>query len=350
MKKRIEDTDSKYIVGGIAAILIIGIVSGSLYLQQETEETDQLQVMATFYPFYDISSNIGGDDVEFSTLVPPGTDPHDFDPSPQDVSELENADIFIVTGAEFEEWEKDLVDQVGNETVIVDPSEEIELLHADETPDAHDDHGDEHEHEEENGHEHEHEEENGHEHDGEHDHSHGQYDPHYWLSPQNAIVVAEKFGEEIQQEDEENAEIYQENMESYISKLEQLDSDYEETLTECNQDTILITHPAFAYLGQDYGFEQVQTSGIGHLTEPSPQELENLVEEAETNELQYIFYDPITEATAAETIASELSEEGEEVETLPLHSIEAVENPEEETFITLMEQNLDNLEIALECQ
>ncbi len=354
-------------VFAVAALLLVGAAVGiGTTLDQDGGESDDLQVVATFYPLYDIGQNIGGDEASFSTLVSPGTDPHSFDPSPRDIQGLKDADIFVATGAEFEEWEKDMVEEVRDDAVIVDPSERIDLVLADETPDPHHDHGHDHDGDDQEHHEDEHHDEEEHhdehhddehhgeedhhdehhedEHHGEHDHSHGRYDPHYWLSPQNAIVIAEEIGKALQEVDEENAEHYSENLENYVGELEALDQEYEERLSDCEQDTILITHPAFAYLGQDYGFKQVPVSGIGHLTEPSPHELQDLVREAEEHGLEYIFYDPVTEADAAETIASEI-----DAETLPLHSVEAVENPEQETYLSLMEKNLENLETALEC-
>lgn len=342
MKEKLNYIDSKYLFGGTALILVITIISGSLYLNpiSEDPEGDELQVVATFYPFYDIGSNIGGEQAEFDTLVPAGTDPHSFDPSPSDRQKLEDADIFIATGAEFEEWEAELISDVEDDTVIVNPSEEIELLLADETSDHDHDH-----HEEEHGDEdHGHEEE--HHHEEEHDHDHGRYDPHYWLSPQNAMTISQEISEALQQEDPENSDYYETQYSNYVSELETLDTEYEENLDQCEKETILITHPAFAYLGQDYGFEQIAIEGIGHMTEPTAQELQRLADEAEEHNLGYIFYDPVSEAEAAETIANELDHE---TETLPLHSVEAVENPDQETYLSLMEQNLENLEMALEC-
>lgn len=359
IKEKLQNIETKYLFTGLTIIILIGLIAGSTYLttQETIQDQDKIQVVATFYPFYDITQNIAGEKAEVNTLVPTGMDPHSFEPTAQDIQALESADIFVATGAEFEAWEKELIETAANNNVtIVDPSEHIELLRADETPDLHhEEHHEENHHEEEN-HEDEHGENHsehetheedhsaGHE-EGHQEHDHGIYDPHYWLSPKNAIVISEEIGSALKNVDDENSDYYQEQQHNYVSELESLDTAYSERLSECRHDKILITHAAFTYLGQDYGFTQVPIQGLGHLTEPTAQELQRLSDEAEEHGLEYIFYDSVVDPSVSETIASEVG-----AETLVLHSIEAVENPSEDTYLLLMEQNLENLEVALGCQ
>lgn len=361
IKETIANAGKEKIFIGMAVLLVIGVSGAAIMINEPFQESEELDVVATFYPFYDIGQNIGGEQASFSTLVPAGADPHSYEASPQDIERLNNADVFIVTGAEFEEWEQDLMNSVDEDQVrVVDPSQRIDLLDADHTPDHHgheeEHHGEEEHHEEEhhegehNGHdehhdeeEHHEEEHNGHEHDGHDDHDHGQWDPHYWLSPVNAQLIAEEIGEALQEENPDNADYYRNNQEDYINELEQLDQDYQERLGSCEKDRILTTHAAFAYLGQEYGFSQIPITGLSHLTEPTAQELERLAHEAEEHDLGYVFYDSIVDPSVSETIAQEAG-----AETMVLHSIEG--SQEDEDYLSLMKQNLENLEVALECQ
>ncbi len=350
----VNNIEQKHIIIGAGLLLVAGAFAMT-YEGFETNE-DKVDVVTTFYPFYDITTEVAGDNAEVTSLVPPGTDPHSFEASPQDIQRLNNADIFVVTGAEFEEWETDLVESIDSDVKVVDASERIDLIESDEEH-GHDEHEHEEEHHEEEHHEdehneshHEHEEEHHEEHDEEHgeheehghDHDHGRYDPHYWLSPNNAQLITEDVADALREVDSENSETYTENEQDFISGLEELDSDFEQGLEECEKDRILITHAAFSYLGQDYGFEQVQITGLSHLTEPTGQELAHLQDQAEEHGLEHVFYDSMTDSSVADTIAA-----GIDAEVLVLHSIEGAN---EEPYIDLMEENLENLQTALQCQ
>lgn len=348
------DFEQKHLIIGAGILLLTGALAFSSLVDTGLESQDDgSDVVATFYPLYTISEEVAGEEASVSSLVPPGTDPHSFEPSPQDIQRLNNADIFVVTGAEFEEWEHNLIESVDDDVRIVKPSDSIELIEID------DSHGEEHheEHHEEENHgnetheedthhgEEEHHEEHHDEHHGEGDHEghdHGPYDPHYWLSPTNAEVIAEEVSQALQSEDPENSEAYESNFEAFRSELQALDSDFREGLQGCELDTILVTHAAFSYLGEEYGFSQVQITGLGHLTEPTAQELENLQNQASEHGIEHIFYDSMVDSSVADTIAG-----GVDAEVMVLNSIEGAK---EEPYIDLMRENLDNLEIALQCR
>ncbi len=335
----------KHLIIGAGILFLTGAIAFSQLADTGLEPQDEgTDVVATFYPLYTLSEEVAGEETSVSSLVPPGTDPHSFEPSPQDIQRLNDADIFVVTGAEFEEWEKNLVESVDESVEIVRPAESIELIEID------DSHGEEHHEEEHHGnethgeehHEEEHHEEEHHGEDHHEGHDHGPYDPHYWLSPANAEVIAEEVSQALQNEDPENSEAYSSNLEDFRSEVQSLDSDFQEGLQGCELDSILVTHAAFSYLGEDYGFSQVQITGLGHLTEPTAQELENLQEQASEHGIEHIFYDSMVDSSVADTIA-----EGVDAEVMVLNSIEGAK---EEPYIDLMRENLDNLETALQCR
>ncbi len=365
------------IFGGIV-LLFVGGVAVAEYAG-ELRTTGETQVVASFYPFYDITQEIAGDRADVSTLVPAGQDAHGFDPSPGDMTRVAGADLYVAVGAEFGEWETQIL-RGHQDVAVVDPSESIELIPAEgdrhhDHEHSHDEHHDEH-HEDEHDHEHndhddaahdshshdytqdvshqEHDDDHhddhnddrhdAHDHDHEHDHDHGDYDPHYWVSPVNAIIIAEEVRDALIEQDPENADYYEERAATYIGDLEALHGDYEERLSDCEQDRILTSHAAFAYLGDAYGFEQVPLLGLSTTSEPTPGQVQTLIEEAEEHGIGYVFYEEAVDPRVSQTIAEEVG-----AETLVLNPGEVVED-EGDSFISVMERNLENLEIALECQ
>ena len=135
-----------------------------------------LRVMASFYPMYDFAQKIGGDKVTVTNMVPAGTEPHDWEPSPSDIVALEQADVFVYSGAGMEHWVEDVLASLDNQSLVtVEASYGIALLEG-------------------HHHHHEDEEEAEHEHEDEHEHEEGGgYDPHVWLSPLNAKREMENY-------------------------------------------------------------------------------------------------------------------------------------------------------------
>lgn len=337
-----------YAMIGVLAIVSLTAAISFSSLDNENKPDKEMTAVATFYPFHQIASNVAGDTREVETLVPYGAEPHSYNPSPGDIAKASNSELFIATGASLGEWEDRILEEV-SEDRTVDASTGITLIDA-ENKHEHD-HGS-HENEEEGHHEEGHEEhennshqEEGHDEEKSHGNNHGQLgkDPHYWVSPKNAITITETVRDSFIEADRENAKAYRENSEEYIQRLEKLDSDYEERLSNCKKERILTTHAAFAYLAEDYGFKQVPILGLSPVSEPTPKQIEELVHKAEEHEIDYVFYETLTDTRVSETIAEEA-----DAETLVLDP--AAGTKEGKTYIEIMEDNLDNLEVAMECQ
>ncbi len=310
----------------ISSVLLVFLIIISGCTTQPVEN-EGLQAVAGFYPFYDIARNVGGEKADVSVLVPPATEPHAFEPTPGDILRLNRADLFIGTGVDFEEWEDNIVAGLDPNVRLVKANKGVELLKAEE-----DEHHEEHEEEI-----HEEEEEEHHHHD------HGEFDPHYWVSPKNAVKITNTIKESFMEADSENAAYYESQADKFISELEALDNEYTTRLNNCKQDRVLTTHAAFAYLGNDYGFIQIPILGLSPESEPTPGEIAGLVEEAKEHELKYVFFEELVDPRVAETIASETG-----TETLVLNPVAG--SKKDEGYLRIMRNNLDNLEKALECQ
>ena len=145
-----------------------------------------LKVVATLFPQYDFAKAIGGDKINITLLLKPGTDSHSFEPTGTDMLEISDSDIFIYTGEAMESWAQTILDSVAqNNLRVLNVSEGIEVAYINE-------------------HEHSHLEDNE-------DHSHGVYDPHIWTDPQNAEIIVSNILKAFIDADPENKTYYTQN-------------------------------------------------------------------------------------------------------------------------------------------
>ena len=186
-----------------------------------------------------------------------------------------------------------------------------------------------------------------HGHDDHDEHDHGEFDPHVWLDPVLAVQQVMNIRDALATADPDNAETYEENAAAYISKLDELHDEYATTLSDCQHDTIVTFHGAFAYLVERYGFETVSLSGISGTETVSTADIVNLVEYVQANDIEYLLGDDVLDTRALEVIAEET-----DAQVLTLSPIEGI-SPEEfesASYLGKMRSNLDALKTALACQ
>ena len=272
----------------------------------------KITVVATFYPLYDITRKIAGDKLNVDALIPAGVEPHDYEPSPEDIIKLSRAKGFITIGFRFSGIENKLMESYDGKITAIDSKKGITLLNAQG--------GDK----------------------GEIERNSGK-DPHIWLSPTNMIIIAGNIRDGLKNIDPLNAGLYDENAKKIIEELKLLDSEYRKGLFGCRKSVILTNHRAFAYVARDYGFNQVGISGLEPETEPTAKEIIRIKEEAIKNNATYIFTEELVDARIAQAIAGEIG-----AKTIVLNPIEGTKNPNEDYF-SLMRANLANLKLALGC-
>lgn len=229
-----------------------------------TPQAQKLRVLATTTLVGDVVSNIAGDVFKLSVLLPLGTDPHFFTPTPQDVAKVSQADVVFANGAGLEEFLQALLESAGAADKVVAVSEGIALVqgqmpaHAGEQDHAHED-----EHAQEGEHEHEHEHAGG--------------DPHTWFDPNLVMIWVENIVKTLSEKDPQNAAIYQKNAADYTAQLRELDQWIRQQVEAIPpQSRQLVTdHKSFTYFAEQYGFTQVGAvlPGFSTLAEPSAQEL-----------------------------------------------------------------------------
>ena len=252
-----------------ACTLSLSLLTGCGTQPADTAAGDgRLRVLTSFYPMYDFACKIGGDCIDVTNMVPSGTEPHDWEPSTNDLKNLEKADVFIYNGADMEPWADDLLVSRSDTLRVVEASENVELR----TTDG------EHEH--------------AHEHEGA-DHHHGDFDPHVWLDPENAKIEMEAIRDALCAADPENSTVFQSNYEKYAAELDALDAEFREKLAPLPNRTIVVAHEAFGYLCDAYGLTQVGIEGLSPDSEPDPGRMAEVIDFVREHSISTIFFEEL---------------------------------------------------------
>ena len=282
-----------------------------------------LEVVTTLFPTYDFARQVGGDKVDVTLLLPPGVEPHTFEPKPQDVVRINKADVFIYTGRYMEPWAENLIKGLSDKgPEIVDASSGIKLMDEEDEED---------------------EEEHGH-------HHHGGKDPHIWLDLGNAQIMVETIAGAFAGKDPANGAYYLKNAGEYNAKLADLDRRYKETLAKAKYKTIIYGgHFAFGYFARRYGLEHDSPyEGFSPNAEPSPKAIAELIKKLRESGVKYIYYEELLDPKVARTISQET---GAKLELLHgAHNVSKDELKAGVTYISIMEDNLNKLKVGLECR
>lgn len=285
------------------SILII-VVGCSSKEDSNYTESGKMLVYASFYPLYFLADEIGGDNIDLRMVVPNGVDSHDYEPSMNQLKEIENAYLFIYNGANYESWADKVVGNIIDEKRTINASQLVDLNVIDGNP-----------------------------------------DPHIWLNPDNMIQIGKAIKEKLVSLDEKNKDEYEKNFNELSDRLRELDNRYFEVLKDKNKDSIIVSHAAFGYMTERYGFNQIPVSGISPEQEPSPKTIANLIETARNKNHEYIFLETLASPKTVQVIAEETN-----LQILTLNPIEGLTEEQlknGEDYISLMEDNLENLKKAL---
>ena len=314
----------KIIALASAALLLVGC-SANTQDQTTGENGDKLNIIATFYPVYDFTKNIVGEEGDVSLLIGAGTEAHGYEPSAKAIARMHEADVFVYLDENMENWVEDVTPSLEEDgVVVVQASKGIELMPGTEEGEEHE--GEDH-HEE------------GEEHEGEHHHD---YDPHLWLSPKMSIEVVNSIAEQLVTAFPGRAEEFKANTKAYITKLEALDTDYKNAFKDAKTRTFVTQHAAFGYLAREYQLKQVAITGLSSEGEPSPQRLAELTDFVKEHQVSCIYFEENASGKIAETLAEET---GVSLEILnPLESLTQEQIDQGEDYISVMKENLQALE------
>ena len=321
---------------------------------------DKIEIIATLFPQYDFAKQIGGDKVNVTLLLPPGAESHTYEPTPQDMVNVNNSDLFIYTGEEMEPWADNLISGMKNDIRVLDLSKTVDLINTEEFEEEHEGEAHAHNHEKEEEHETEHDEDHDAEHehseeenDKEHSHEHDEdehhhtYDPHIWLNPQYAIKMAESIKDELCKIDPENKEYYENNANEYINQIKQLDSEFEEVVDNSKSKKIAFGGAfAYAYFVERYDLDFISAyETCGESAEPSTAKIKEVIDYINKNKIPVVFYKEYSNGNVAKTISEATRTEMLVFNTV--HNLSKEEIQSGATYVSIMRENLENLKKAL---
>ncbi|ATD55882.1 metal ABC transporter solute-binding protein, Zn/Mn family [Clostridium chauvoei] len=284
------------------SLVILGMMTamGCSNKKQPNKETGKLRVGVTISPLKEFAEIIGGDKIQVTSIIPDGSEPHDFEPKPQDLEAINNSDVFIYNGLGMEHWIDSVLDTIGNKDIeIVDSSVGVNILKTD-----------------------------------------GKDDPHVWLSLKEATKQAENIKNALVKKDSANKEFYEANFNTLKKDFEMVYSDYKTKFEGISNKDFITGHAAFGYLCRDFGLTQKSIADIYGEGELTPKTLEDLVNYCKENKVKTIFSESTASSKESETLAKEA---GAKVEKI--YSLETKE--EDKTYLDGMKYNLDKILEAL---
>ena len=280
-------------------------------------EDRKINVVATTPMIGEFVSQVGGDNINLTVIMPPEADPHTYEPAPQDAGTIADADLVFYTGLKYEPAAviKLLESSACSTDVLAEVGENVYPIEFKEEG-GHDDHGDhgEEDHDDEEGHD---------DHDGHEGHGHGAYDPHFWFDPNRVAYAAEYIEGKLVEFDPSNAASYESAGSAYTDELKSLIgqvSDLISTVPSQNR-KLITTHESLGYLEAKFGLQVLSTivPSLDSANEISPSQLVDVIDVIEDNSVKVIFIEAEAPSVYAETIVAETgikAVEGLWVETL----------------------------------
>lgn len=297
------------------ALMLVLVLAGCGAKSGGSIVEGKVNVVTTFYPIYEFTQEIGGTDIHVINLLPVGVEPHDWTPRSQDIINTSKAQLFLYNGAGLEGWVPNFLKglESGSKVQTVEVSHGVDYIMTDEATDNNDT---------------------------------LHTDPHTWVSPKSALIMAANIKDSLQTVDPEHKAGYEERYNVLVAKLQALDSKFQTELAKLPNHEIVVSHQAFAYLARDYGLTQHAIMGLSPDAEPRGQDMVALTDLVKKEGIKYIFFEELVSDKMAKTLAAEAG-----VSTMVLNPVEGLTQKQEkngDNYFTLMEKNLQNLILALQ--
>lgn len=294
---------------GLFIVVILFIVASVILISKNTQipktpldNNNRLKVNTSIYPLYFFASQIGGGKASLQNLTPVGTEPHDYEPTTRDITQIEKSNMLVLNGG-LEAWGEKMSDSlIGTNVKVIIAGQGFVT----------------------------------------------KSDPHIWLDPQLAKKEVHAITQGFISIDPQNSSYYEDNENKLGNKLDQLDNKFKQGLQSCQSRDFITSHAAFSYLAKRYGLNQVSISGFSPDQEPSARQLVDIAKFAKEHNIKYIFFERLVSPRLSETIADEIG-----ARTLVLDPIEGLSDDDMnagKNYFTVMENNLKNLKLALGCQ
>lgn len=266
--------------------------------------SEKLKVVVSFNAMREFVSAIGKDKVDITTMIPNGTEPHEFDPKIKDFQTLTNAKVFVYSGLEMEKWTDKAVEAAQNkDLIVVEASKGADAIKNSDPDEIKE---------------------------------HGEYDPHIWISLKGAELESNNIKEALIKADPSNKDFYEKNYADFKNQLDSLYSDYKSKLDKVSNKNFVTGHAAFAYLCRDFDLKQNSVEDVFAEGEPSTQQLQELIKYCKDNNIKTIFVEDMASPKVSNTLAKEVG-----AKTQKIYTLESKEDNLD--YIQSMKTNLDKI-------
>ena len=277
----------------VLALVFLSSCSNSKDIE-DSYKNEKIKIGVSIVPEEAFIKAVGGEKVSLVTMIPPGTSPANYGPTPKEMAQLENADLYFAIGvnAEIENILPNI--EENSSTKIIHLSKEIESIYPSRFfGEISEEHGEE---------------------EAEEDHDHSGRDPHIWMSPKRVIEIIRVIEKELSFVDPENQGFYKENMDKYIEELEDLDSYIRTAALESKNKTFIVYHPSLGYFADDYGLEMVSIESDGK--EGTIENLKSVIDFSKDRGIKRVLYQSEFDSKQAEILAGEIDGEAIMIEPL----------------------------------
>lgn len=301
MGKKIISVLSCILIG----VLLVGCNQKGLAKDSinKDNQDNKIKVMVSIYPLKEFTKIIGGDKIEVNCLVPDNMEPHDYEPKTKDFELLMKSDAFIYNGLGMESWIDSVNNVIDEKKVLkVNSSEGIDIRKEGDL-----------------------------------------IDPHSWLSLIQVQKQCENIKDALIKLDEKNAQVYQENYQKFNNELNSLYNEYSGKFNELKKKDFITGHAAFGYLCRDFGLSQKSVENLYGEGEPTPKQLEELVNFCKDNNIKTIFSESLASPKVSKTLASEVG-----ADVVPIYTFES--NEDDKSYIDAMRENLEKIYNSLSKQ
>lgn len=321
-------------------VLVVGLLV-FLVLNREKFEQKKYSVVSTSFPGYDFARAVTKNtNISTKMLVKPGAETHTYEPTPQDIIDIKNADMFIYVGGDSDTWvEKILKDVDTKKTHVVKlvdlvSTVEEEIVEGMEDEDEHD-----HEHDHDHSHSHEHDHDHDHKHDHDEEEEGPEIDEHVWTSPKKAMEIVKKIAKVASEIDAAEETKINDNAEKYVAEIAQVDKDLHQAIDGKISEIVVADRFPFRYFADEFGLKYAAAfSGCSEQTEASAKTISFLINKVKQDKIKKIYKIELSNGKIAETVSKDTG--AEVLELHSAHNVTADDFSKGVTYVDLMKRNL----------
>ena len=321
-------------------VLVVGLLA-FLVLNREKFEQKKYSVVSTSFPGYDFARAVTKNtNISAKMLVKPGAETHTYEPTPQDIIDIKNADMFVYVGGDSDTWVKKILKDVDTKKThvvkLVDlvSTVEEEIVEGMEDEDEHD-----HEHDHDHSHSHEHDHDHDHKHDHDEEEEGPEIDEHVWTSPKKAMEIVKKIAKVASEIDAAKETKINDNAEKYVAEIAQVDKDLHQAIDGKISEIVVADRFPFRYFADEFGLKYAAAfSGCSEQTEASAKTISFMINKVKQDKVKKIYKIELSNGKIAETVSKDTG--AEVLELHSAHNVTADDFSKGVTYVDLMKRNL----------